>query len=684
MNFNFDAIDTAVVKTNTALPQADAGEDARKEQVISRIEEAFGVAFSAEQRAVIVHTNAPLGIISCAGSGKTTVIIAKLLFREMFYGVKPHNMLAITYSKKAAQELETRYAEAKRSLGLHTFETPTFKTFHALFYQLTARVMGNMKVAQEGAYMFPLMKIIPNSPLYDRKDMLQSILDYRSKLINNSLSTDGIMSSKLPNTQVPIENEPFKAETYYKVIYEYNRLKEARKEIDFDDMLVHMYRMTVETPNDKLITLFRQTYTELYIDEYQDSSEIIISILDVLTADINKLTIIGDDDQTIYSFRGSKDYYILNFQYRYPNARTLFLGDNYRCPSNILNPVISSIEQNKNRLPKNIRAFNTGGEVFFYPIHNSYEDLIDMILDEIDNGVGDLNSVAILVRVNTQKIIYGDLLATANIPVDIGSHYSSLRQNKVYQSILGIIDAIKSEDNELLSQHGRMFLPSVGYNVLQRYQNNHRDNWYVDIIEHNRYLVDEDTMHAIKTIKASNNAKDILRHVWVMVRGYYMRSAEKGYGNYDTTNEIVRYMANCAGTLTYAEFRRKEDEKETFLQSYMGVLNTIKINTYHAVKGLEFDSVYLVGLDNAIFPNEAHVEYLYNKSMNTQLREGELSPLETYLAEERRLFYVGWTRAKKRLVVAFNAKNPTCFIYEVNHPQLTQILQDLEAQKNMQ
>lgn len=681
MTINFDAIDTAVVKTNTNTPQVSQEEEARKETVLQRIEVALAVTFSAEQRAVIFHTDAPLGVISCAGSGKTTVIIAKLLFREMYYGVKPFNMLAITFSKKAAGELEERYSQAKRSLGLHTFETPTFKTFHALFYQLTSRVLGNMKVVQEGAYTFQLLKSIPQSPVYDRKEMLQSILDYRSKLINNSLSTDGIKSSKLKDTVVPIENEPFKAEAYYKVIGEYNRLKDARNEIDFDDMLVYMYRMTVETPNEKLINLFRQTYKELYIDEYQDSSEIIISILDVLMEDSRRLTVIGDDDQTIYSFRGSKAFYILNFQFRYPNAQNLYLGDNYRCPSNILNPVISSIELNKSRLPKNIRAYNAGGELYFYPIHNSYEDLINMILDEIQGGEGDLNSVAILVRINTQKIIYGDLLATANIPVDIGTKYSSLRQNKVYQSLFGIIDAIKAEDNELFSKHGRMFLPSIGYNVVNRYQNNHRDNWYVDIIEMNRYLIDDATIKAIKTIKTSTNTKDMLRHVWVMVREYYMKLARDGYGNYDTTNEIVRYIANCAGEQTYMEFRRKEAEKEMFLHSYMGVPNTIKISTLHSVKGLEFDSVYLVGLDNNIFPNEAHVDYLYQKSMNMNLAEGELSPLDIYLAEERRLFYVGWTRAKKRLVVAFNAKNPTCFIKEVNHPQLNQIMQDLELQQ---
>ena len=685
MDFNFDAIDNALVKTGTAhLPEVNPEEEVRKLAVIERIELGLGVKFSAEQRAVITHSDSPLGIISCAGSGKTTVIIAKLIYREMFYGVRPANMLAITYSKKAAIELTERYAKAKRALGLNTFESPTFKTFHALFYQLTSRVLGQMNVVSESAYNFKLQSIIPKSPLYEKKDMLQSILDYRSKLINNSLSTDGIMSSKLVNARVPIENEPFKAETYYKVIAEYNRLKEIRNEIDFDDMLVYMYNMTVRTPSENLIRLFRQTYHELYIDEYQDSSEIIISILDVLMEDSRKLTVIGDDDQTIYSFRGSKDFYILNFKYRYPNAQNLFLGDNYRCPANILNPVVSSIEKNKNRLPKEIRAFKEGGELYFYPLDNSYDELISMILDEVENSNGKLGSIALLVRINNQKIIYGDLLASANIPVDIGSVYSSLRHHKVYKQVFGIIDAIKSENNELFTQHAKMFLPSMGYNSVKHYENNNRDNWYQDVVVVNRYLVDERILNSIRTIKATNNTKDMLRHVWVMVREYYMRLADNGFGNYDTVNTLIRYIANCAGELTYDEFQRKEAAKEMFIHSCLNVPNTIKISTLHSVKGLEFDSVYMVGLDDNIFPNESHVEYLWQKSQKMDLKAGELSPLDIYLAEERRLFYVGWTRAKKRLVVAFNAQNPTRFIKEVNHPILNQILQDLEVQKSLE
>lgn len=676
MAIDFGAIDNAVGKTNTHAPIADA-DAANKLAALQRIESALNVKFSEEQRAVIYHTDAPLAITSGAGSGKTTVIVAKKLFRELYYGVPPYSMLAITFSKKAAGELEERYKSAKKRLRLPVLNNPTFKTFHALFYQLIARMMGNMRVAQEGTYTYTLMKLIPQSPLYDRKEILQAILDYRSKLINNSLSYDGITSSKIANTRVPIENEPFKADTYFRVISEYNNMKQEKREIDFDDMLVYMYRMTVESPDERLIGLFQQTFKEIYIDEYQDSSEIIISIFDVLIQDKSKLTVIGDDDQTIYSFRGSRDYYILNFQYRYPNAQMLFLGANYRCPSNILNPVIASITQNKSRLDKQIRAHNEGGEIYFYPIDNAYDQLVDMLLDELNLNFGSLGSVAILVRVNMQKTIFADLLAAANVPVDLGNMYSSLRQNKVYKVIFGIINAIKSEDNKLFTPYARMFLPSINYNVIKRYQNNETDNWYDDLITRNRYLIDDATVLMVKHIKETNNTKDMVRHVWLLVKEYYENLSDKGFGNLEQTISVIRYIAQCAGDLTYDQFRRNENIKEMFLQSYIGIPNTINISTLHSVKGLEFDSVYMVGLDNDVFPNAGHVEYLTQKSLGMKLEPGQLSPLDEYLSEERRLFYVGWTRAKKRLVVAFNAKKPTCFLNEVDHPNLRSILSDL-------
>lgn len=665
---NFDAVTYAMDKLE---PNTNEQDNIRKAEVLQRIEQAMGVTFSEEQKAVIVHTGSPLAVISCAGSGKTTVVIAKLFFRELYYGVPAYQLLAISFNTKAKVELEERYHKIKLQLGIHTQGNPTFKTFHGLFYSFITRFKRQLKVVSEGAYTYELLKEIPYSQYRDKKEILQQILDKRSNLINNNLSYDGIHTAAIEGALVQVTEEGLDEETYFKVIHKYNELKHRRGEIDFDDMLVFMHQMTVQQPNSQLIAAFQQAFHEVYIDEYQDSSEIIINIMDVLIGDKNKFTVIGDDDQNIYSYRGSKNYFILNFHLRYMGATTLFLGDNYRCPAAILNPVITCIEHNEKRLAKSLRANYEGGELYFYPLKNSYDNLLEALLDEVEMANGALDKIAVLVRLNAQKMIISDLLAEQNIPVDVGNAYFSLQENKVYKSIIGIIKAIRTKDNLLFAEFGRQFLPSINYVVFKRYREGVVQDWYTEVIEKNKYHLNNQTIEWVKVIAESNNASDIIRHVWVLTKEYHERNAAKGFGNLDQIIETFIYMTKSAKGLTYQQYQAKEIQKGMFVKSFIGTNHAIKIQTIHSVKGLEYDTVFLMGLDNNIFPNERHIENF--------LRHGDDEGALEYISGERRLFYVGWTRAKKRLYVTFNEKNPSMFLQEVNHPQLREILQQAQA-----
>lgn len=653
MGLDIDGLDVLDEVGTVNQKEKDTGGDAEERKVIETIESAMGVQFSEEQLAVVRHTGTPLNVLSCAGSGKSTVLLAKMFYREMYSGVKPVNMLGITFNKKAQEELEERYRMVRKKLRLRRGSNPTFRTFHALFYMLLRNISGykSYKVANEGTYMFPLIKLIHSDGNRDNKDILQEMLSYRGRLINKGISQDGIVGATF-------ENVLFNEENYKKVIGKYNELKDENKELDFEDMQVYLLKELVENGNEEVREAFREVFHDVYIDEYQDISKIQMDILDDLIEQEDRLVTIGDDDQTINSFRGSAPEYIRDFIYRYPNAKRLFLGDNYRCKRNILEPVIASIESNKVRVDKSIRAFNEGGVIDVMPVENTYKEVAEHIKNATEGMYGeDFEDIGILVRLNSQRMLIADMLAESGVQVDIGNMYHSLRANKVYKTIMGIVKAIKEEDNRSFGEFGHTMLRSVNRDVFSKYRNDRRGNWYEDMVLDGKYGIPMYTLEYIQKIKKTNNMKNVLGYIWKMVEGYYQYLDKAGYGNIEKVLEIFRYMFQVSTGLTVTQFRKSEYIKESFLSLYCDSGNAVKINTMHSVKGLEYDTVYLIGLNNDVIPGEGRLD------ATRQLLGDEAA--EELLEEERRLFYVAWTRAKNRLIVSYSTKNPSMFLREV-------------------
>lgn len=622
--------------------------------VIGKIQVAMGVNFSEEQLKVIRHSGKPLNVLSCAGSGKSTVLIAKMFYREMQDGVKPVNMLGITFNRDAMTELEERYKKVRKKLGLKRSSTPTFKTFHSLFYMLLKSIKGysKYKVASEGGYIFPLMKYIKSDGNRENLDILRDMLSHRGTMINLGQSSDGIEGATY-------EDVLFAEENYRTVIEKYNGMKENKKELDFDDMLVYLHQELTVKGNEEARESFRSVFKDVYIDEYQDISKIQMEIMDDLLDDTSRLVTIGDDDQSIYGFRGSDPAFIREFVYRYPNAERLYLGDNYRCKGDILNPVISSINNNKVRVEKEIRAFNEGGKVEVIPVQKSPGELASHIKERTEGLYGDdFDDIGILVRLNSQRMLIADILAEEGVQVDIGNMNYSLRTNKVYKTIMGIVEAIKEEDNDKFGNFCRPMLPSVHYTVFEKYKKNKRSNWYEDMVKSGMHGVPQYTIKYIEQIKKTNNMRNAIGFVWKMVEGYYRELAKKGYGSFAKVLEVFRHLFTISQGLTIKQFMKSEYIKESFLNLYCNSGNAVQINTLHSVKGLEYDTVYLIGLDNSVFPNEARIEGLKE-------RKGEESAQE-YIEEERRLFYVGWTRAKNSLVVSYKESDPSMFLSEVS------------------
>ena len=251
-----------------------------------KIENAMRINYSDEQWSVVNDTNRPASVVSCAGSGKTTVLIARLLYKELVEGIKPYRMLVITFNKKASEEIEERYQLARRRIGLPNFN-PSFHTFHAFFLRLLRSDVKyeDYTVSSSGKYLFSLADMVKtHQTLKSNIDLVKDILATRSYGINNK--KDYLTHNEFGDMGV-------------EVIKKYEELLEENEEMDFDDMLLLLYREIFEHQNQDIIDIFKESYDLVLIDEFQDISGIQYDIIEELVSAIgmNRLTVIGDDEQ---------------------------------------------------------------------------------------------------------------------------------------------------------------------------------------------------------------------------------------------------------------------------------------------------------------------------------------------------------------------------------------------------
>lgn len=416
--------------------------------------------------------------------------------------------------------------------------------------------------------------------------------------------------------------------------------------------------------------IISNTYLSLF-------SKLQLDIMDNLIEDYNNFTTIGDDDQSIYSFRGSEPKYIRDFVIRYPNAVRLFLGDNYRCKNDILQPIIPCIEKNKNRVDKEIRAFNSGGQVNIIPIDKTVNVLANKIKQDIENKDDNnytYDDFAILVRLNSQRMIIADILAEEGVPLDIGNMNYSLRNNTIYKNTMKIIKAVIQEDNNLFAEVGHIFLGYANKNMIKSYANSKSKNWYDDIVNTGLFNIPKYTVDFLKKLHDSNNAKNSIGYTWRITSEYYENLSKKGFYSLESVHDIFSHLFTISSGISIKKFFASERIKEQYLDYHCGSNSGVQIKTLHSVKGLEFKNVYLVGVDGDKFPNEIKMNNLLNK-------HGKIA-LDEYLEEERRLMYVGQTRAVDNLTISYKLENPSLFLFEMEGLEIPNVT-DTENKDNI-
>ncbi|MDH9600710.1 ATP-dependent helicase [Staphylococcus capitis] len=633
---------------------------------IKTMQQRLGLIFSDEQIPVIEWKNKPLSVIACAGSGKTTTIELNMIYKTLNYRVNPTDMLCITFSKTSQLDMDNRYNKLYEIVAqTPPIERPHFTTFHALFKRILEYFKGErFKVVQIEKYKYQLMRAIgfKSANNFDLNELIDAIANYRSSLINTLESIDGLEN---------IENIPdaldFTYDEYKKVISTYLDLKKQHDEIDFEDMQSLLLEMLEDdNKREAVIQYFNNTYKHVYIDEFQDISPIQYAIIDImLNEDYSNFTVIGDDDQSIYKFRGSSSDFILQFPNQIQGSQTLYLSTNYRCKSNILNNVKTSIEMNERRFKKDFQSHRKGGKIGIIKDKPDFERICGYIQQHVKEMGEDYatENFVVLSRIKFQLSLVADALMERHIDVRFKNKNDALQMNRFYQEIFNIIKMIKKNDSEIVKNYAYKIIKGLSKEKAKSVARevDYTQSYWLDIakIKVSNQKEMKETEKSILAIKNESNLEKILINVFDLLKGFYKSMSKRGSKNFDYFKDVVNYLQDIAKKdgINYYQFVEKERAKAQRINQNIINGNGISIMTFHGSKGLEFENVYMIGVDNIYIPGASKLQY--------DIENRRLYSCFATFEEERRLFYVATTRAKNNLFISYNSSKPSVFIHEL-------------------
>lgn len=581
--------------------------------------------FNKSQIQAISHMDGPAMVLAGPGSGKTTVITHRIKNLIEKAEVRPENILVVTFTKAAAISMQKRFSTLMNG---GKGQLVTFGTFHSVFYKILrkSRRYEATEILSERQKTDYIREIIGRYGI-SSNDI--------SELSQNIINDIGNIKGNMLNAQ---EYEPSccKKEDFIKVYNAYNLELKKDGKMDFDDILRECYLLLCE--NHTMLEQWRELYKYILIDEFQDINRIQMNIIELLASPLNNIFVVGDDDQSIYGFRGARPEIMIEFKNYYPEAELIVLNVNYRSTQSIINVAGRVIENNKTRLDKCAHANN---DKDFQPdirkFRNQVEELKFVVskIKEYENQGISLSEMVILVRNNSQIQEISSFLKNRKIEAESGKHRSNIYNGMVAKDILSYVRGALKFD-------GTYFNEDLIYvlNKPQRY------------ISRQVVLSVNMNISAVRRIYSKNNIDSFLFHI-EMIRKLPPQAAlsyiRKGAG-YEEYLRLYAIENNIpmSGLLKQLEQLVQECSKFNTLEQWInsidsaqnsegqnfgkkssgegGTNNRINIMTMHGSKGLEFKAVFIVDANQGIIPT------------SKALRERDFE-------EERRLFYVAITRA---------------------------------------
>ena len=650
---------------------------------INEIENKLGHKLSEEQKKILDHNNGALSIVACAGSGKTTTIETKMIYDILNEKIDPTEILCVTFSKKSQLDMNEKYDKLYELITneIHSIK-PQFSTFHSLFKFLIDKYikLNYVEVLQNHQYYYSqLMKELnyKSQSGMDLRIVLEEIFSYYGYNINTLTSFDGITNVD----EVPTDAN-FTLNEYLKIIDKYKRLKSEDMFIDFEDMQLALFNVLNSTKPleqsmaQSIIEYFNDTYKNIYVDEFQDISTIQNFILDILIDNnYDKLIVVGDDDQSIYKFRGSNPKFILNFSDEIENANTLLLSTNYRCKENILKHASNMIESNGVRFDKSITAFNKGG--YFDVIQDN--EVSSKILDIVDNDMITKKdeSFAILCRHNIQLSLIADLMAEREIDAKLNNQDKySLQNNYLYKDLINTVKALKYNDLDAFKNVAHkilLFMSKKNISAVIKKARKDKMHWF-DVIMYDNYWHKSNNLmikQTIESVESLNGAKVLLDYAYNILYPYFIRLEEEKKSNQLSQLTLIKdhifSILDFKPQIDFDQFLEDEKYKRDQLSLNEHIDEGLNLITFHSAKGLEFDNVYIINANHMVTPGSSRIGSIIGRnSIN------DIQLAYEMLEEERRLFYVACTRAKNKLVISHLPHKQSLFVDELlRHEKLT-------------
>jgi len=632
-----------------------------RDNVIEKIEEAMGLKFPEEQLDIIMHKGSPSNVISCAGSGKTTLMIAKICYMQMTMDIDPAKIIVISFNKSAVEEIKERYFEIADKLKLS--KHITFKTFHALYYMILKyfekKLNGvDLRVMGEGESNALFTRAFYSKSKDKTEDTKDNMVSLRSYAVNNLISSP----QQLMNTPKFITSE-VDEQDYLEVIKEYRDLKEMNEAIDFEDLQIKMLELLKTTPEAQ--ERVQNAWDFWFIDEYQDISKIQMEILKLSIKDPNNLVTIGDEDQAIYEFRGSKVDYIVDFPIYFEGSKRYIMNINYRCPENILKRAEVMINKNVKRVQKNMKAFNSGGKLTYEGFSSASDAAIkiaELVYADFQSGV-DLSNIAILYRNTRQQIFIVDQMIQKGIPLKVMRKTNLLHNHQFINDIKNIIELALDDENPYLFTQVftkiTKFLKKSIINEVAEKMVSRGMSWRDLLMNHDNESIQRASFK-LNEIKEMVENKCLMPEIIDAVLEIYSDYLEFALKTMSATKEeiedILDYAKYVGRDKTFKKFVYYLEKAKSTIEMYSKDRDAVTITTMHTVKGLEFDKVYILEASDEVVPSATR-----EKNMLELFGPDEASD---YVEQERRLFYVACTRAKKELYISYPTYCPSRFLYE--------------------
>ena len=589
----------------------------------------MGRKLNAAQKEAVCHETGPMLVLAGPGSGKTTVLLCRILRLLERKLARPQEILALTFSKAAADEMKGRFQKARGPEGV------SFGTFHSVFFRILRSKYGwgVERVFQEEERRNVLRNIVEEAK-WDIPDIEEYISQFFAQL--------SLMNSELENPKT-FEPAGMPVEEFRKLYNAYEKYKERQEKLDFDDMLTLCYQLLNEDP--EVREYWQRKYKFILVDEFQDVNKAQFACLRILAEKHGNLFVVGDDDQSIYAFRGARPDFLLQFPVLYPDAKKVTLNINYRSTERVIALAEKVIGNNETRFVKNMKGIGQDGDkVTFFLAENiakEAECIGEKIGKLLDEGVP-LTEIAVIYRTNLQGGAFARELYKRGIPYDLRDNSGNVYEHWVAKDLLAYLLLAENEESDsalrrILNKPKRYIgkdllaeAETMPYNLLRsffvcpslkKWQEEHLENLRVDL-SHVRKRAPYDGLRYVRKVIGYDE--------YLEEFAAYRRTSAQVLQ--EIADEIMETAKDCADVKMFRE-RLEELSRQMKEQTHKKgqKRNGVALMTMHGAKGLEFQAVFLPSLVEGVVPHEKGMEEI---------------------EEERRLFYVAMTRAGEKLCLS--------------------------------